>query len=109
MYILTGLIRFFVGVAEVVLGLRFLIRLFGANTRTTFSQWLLDTSAPLLYPFRGMFPAPIVDGRFIFEFTTLFAMLVYALLGYLLLELIAYVHNSTHNRVIVSERQQPKG
>ncbi len=87
--ILTNLINITISLVEAALGLRFILRLFGANPNTPFVQWVYDTSAPLLDPFRGIFPTRTLQGGFVFDFSTLFAMIIYALLGYFLIELIA--------------------
>lgn len=79
-----------IGAIEFFLGLRFFLRLFGANPKTPFVNWIYDMSAPLVAPFRGIFPASRIEG-FVFDFTTLFALFVYVFLGYLILQLIAYL------------------
>ncbi len=86
--ILSYLINLTISLVELALGLRLILRLFGANPATPFVQWVYDTSAPLLDPFRGIFPTRVLEGGFVFEFTTLFAMIIYALLGYFLIELV---------------------
>lgn len=95
--VITGLINFVVGLAEFILGLRFVLRLFGANTGADFVTWLLAVSDPLLDPFRGIFPT-VVEGRFVIEFTTLFAMIIYALIGSALTWLGSYLaEEATHH------------
>ena len=87
-YITVNLLNFFLAVVEGFLGLRFLLKLFGANPNTGFVDWVYDMSDVLLEPFRGIFPTKVFDDKFIFEFTTLFAMLMYAILGLILVYLI---------------------
>ncbi|MDP3993413.1 MAG: YggT family protein [Candidatus Doudnabacteria bacterium] len=93
----TFLINFVFGLVEVVLGLRFILRLFGASAQAPFVNWVYDTSQPLLAPFRGIFPSPASIQGFVIEFTTLFAMLIYALIGYFLIRLLYFTHESTHH------------
>lgn len=76
---------------EFVIGLRVILKLFGANTAAPFVQWVYETSAPLLAPFQGMFPSPRLTGGFIIEISALFALLVYAFVSYGLSELVAYL------------------
>lgn len=76
------------GIIEVLLGLRFIFRLFGANPASPFVRWLYETSQPLLRPFDNIFPVPVIDGGFVIEFSTLVAIIIYMLIGYLLLEII---------------------
>jgi hypothetical protein len=76
------------GVLETLLSLRLILRLFGANAATPFVSWVYLTSAPLLTPFSNIFPSPRIEGLFVMEIPTLFALAVYAFLGYFLVEVI---------------------
>lgn len=95
------------GVIEFFLGFRFLFRLFGANETAPFVRWLYDTTEPLLNPFRNMFPAPRLEGVYVVEFTTLVALLIYMLAGYLIYALIASIRrgaNDYHDNRDVHDR-----
>jgi len=92
--ILIRAIDFFVGIVEVALGMRLLLKLLGANPTAGFVGWVYATTAPLLQPFAGMFPSPIIERGFILEFSTLFAMIIYAIFGWLLIELILFIGRS---------------
>ncbi len=81
----TNLINVFVGAVLAALGLRFVLRLFGANEQATFVSWVYETSAVLLEPFRGIFPTQTFENNVVLELTTLFAMIVYAVIGMLLI------------------------
>lgn len=89
-HVLTRLINIVVGIVEIFLGVRFVLRLFGANQTSEFVAWWYDTSAPLLEPFEGAFPTVVEEGLVI-EFSTLFAILIYALVAWLLTELVYFV------------------
>lgn len=89
--ILETIISIILGIIEFFLGFRFLFKLFGANANTPFVRWLYDTTEPLLNPFRNMFPAPKIEGVYTVEFTTLVALLIYMLVGYLILELVSAI------------------
>jgi uncharacterized protein YggT (Ycf19 family) len=78
-------------VVETLLGLRLLLRFLGARQDVAFVQWLYATSEPLIEPFVGIFPSPVIEGRFVLEFSTLFAMLIYALIAYVVIELVHYI------------------
>lgn len=82
------LINLFTGIVLAFLALRFILKLFGANPFNGFVGWVYDNTAVLLDPFRGIFTNATVGRHFILEFNTLFAMLIYALLGMLLLMLV---------------------
>jgi len=88
---IAGFINFFIAVVEIFLGLRVVLRLFGANANNAFVQWVYDSSAVLLDPFRGIFPArEIADGS-VLDFSALFAMLVYGLAGMAFLSLVLWL------------------
>ncbi len=87
--LLAGFINFFVGIAEVFLGLRVVLRLFGANDSNGFVQWVYESSSVLLDPFRGIFPTRELASGSVIDFSALFAMVVYGLLGMLLIYLVA--------------------
>lgn len=96
--LLTGLINFFVGIVEIFLGLRVLLRLFGANSDVAFVQWVYDSSGVLLEPFRGIFPTREIAPGSLLDFSALFAMLVYGVVGLALLSLV--VHLTSNERVV---------
>lgn len=90
-YAAVNLLNFFTGVVEGFLGLRFILKLFGANAANGFVNWIYEMSGVLLEPFRGIFPARVFENQYVFEFTTLFAMLMYAIVALLLMWLIRAV------------------
>lgn len=83
-YILTKVIYAAFGLAELILGLRFILKLFGANGGNDFVNWVYETSAAVLDPFRGIFPTQVFKSTFVIEFSTLFAIIIYALIAMLL-------------------------
>ena len=90
-YMAVNLLNFFTAVVEGILGLRFLLKLFGANAGNGFVGWVYEMSDVLLEPFRGIFPAKVFENQYVFEFSTLFAMLMYAIIALLLMWLITAV------------------
>jgi YggT family protein len=84
---LASLVNFLVSTVVILLGLRFFLKLFGANSGNGLVSWIYQTSADVLGPFRTVFPVQNVDG-YVFEFSTLFAILIYGLLGMLAYSLI---------------------
>lgn len=87
MRLLKDLLAFIIGLVEVLLVFRFILKLLAANPNAAIVAWIYETSQPLLQPFLFAFPTPSVRGGFALEFTTLFAMFAYAFIGYLLQEL----------------------
>lgn len=86
--LMTSFINLFVLIVESFLGLRFLLKLLGANEDNGFVSWVYSMSDVLLEPFRGIFPTRLFENTFVFEFSTLFAMLMYGIAGMLLLALV---------------------
>jgi uncharacterized protein YggT (Ycf19 family) len=87
-YLLSGLVNFFIALAELFLGLRVILRLFAANPDVQFVQWIYNSSDVLLSPFRGIFPTTTIAPDHLLDFSALFAMVVYGLIGLALLALI---------------------
>ncbi|MDZ7786514.1 MAG: YggT family protein [Candidatus Saccharibacteria bacterium] len=84
---LIGLINLVVVASWSLLGLRFILRLFSANEANGFVEWVYRTSGEVLAPFRGIFPDSQLEG-FTFDFTALFAMMVYGLIALLAIYLV---------------------
>ena len=87
----TNLVYLFLTIVESFLGLRFVLKLFGANPNNAFVSWIYDMSGVLLEPFRGIFPAHVLQNRYVLEFSTLFAMMIYAIVALILLYLIGLI------------------
>ena len=91
------LINLISNLIELLLGLRIILKLFGASTASSFVAWVYETTQPLLGPFIGMFPSPRIEGGFIIEFSSLFALIVYVFVAYLAAELVEAVIASNSN------------
>lgn len=74
---------YILGVVEALLGLRFLLKIFGANSTSPFVDFMYGVTSIFVAPFRGIFPA-LTDDQIgsVLEWSTLTAMFVYALLVY---------------------------
>lgn len=64
---------------EILLVLRFILRLLGANA-TDLVGWIYNTTAPYIQPFTGIFALPEPTGVVI-EFATLVALVVYGVIS----------------------------
>lgn len=84
---ITGVIYFLLGVLEVILGLRFIFRLLGANEGSSFTRALYDFSHIFVGPFNGIFNDQTIGSTSVFELSTLVAMLIYALIAWGLVSL----------------------
>ena len=81
---------FLIGLAEVLLILRFILEFLGANGAAPFAMWVYDSTDILLLPFRGLFPIERLTKTFVIDFSTLFAVLVYGFLSYIVEGVINY-------------------
>jgi uncharacterized protein YggT (Ycf19 family) len=66
----------------IVLGLRVFLLAFSANDSTPFVDFIYRTSANFLNPFRGIFPPRPVGDTGYLDVAALFAMIIYALIGW---------------------------
>ncbi len=78
---ITNITYFVLGVLEVILLLRLLLRLLGANEASAFVMFIYNLSHIFVAPFNGIFNDQAL-GRSVFEVSTLMAMLIYALLAW---------------------------
>lgn len=85
-------IAFLIAALEILLLLRFILRLFGANTGNTFASFILNLSEPFIAPFSTLFISPVAgEGANIFDVNILIAMIVYALAGWLVIAFVNYL------------------
>jgi len=97
--LLRDLLTFVMAIVEVLLVLRFILKLLGAAPRAEIVNWVYDTTQPLLQPFLFAFPTPTMKGGFVLEFTTLFAVFAYAFIGYLLEQVLEIIDNRSPHSV----------
>jgi uncharacterized protein YggT (Ycf19 family) len=73
------------GIVEVVLAFRFVLKLFGANPNSGFVEFVYAITGPLTAPFRGIFSSPTAQGDVttsVFETSTVVAIIVYAIIAW---------------------------
>ena len=91
-------LHWFAIVLEVMLGIRFLLKLIGADPSNLFAAFLYALTDIILFPFSTLVPNPSLHVNQAFEITTLIGMGVYWLLFWLLRSFV---------RILVSEPQEP--
>ncbi len=77
----------------IMLGLRVFLLAFSANAATPFVNFVYETSATFLQPFRGIFPPRQVGETGYLDVASLFAMIMYGLVGWGFSALIHYIQN----------------
>ncbi|HEY2004552.1 MAG TPA: YggT family protein [Candidatus Saccharimonadia bacterium] len=90
-YLITGLV-------ELMLGLRFAFLLLGANQGSGFVTFVYALTYPLVAPFNGIFGTPSID-RSTFDPATLVAMVIYAVIGWAIVRLVAAAHRTPADEV----------
>lgn len=65
---------------EVILALRFILKLTGARPEAQFTNIVYNITWPIVAPFASVFPKTAIQGS-VFEWTTLLAMAVYFIIG----------------------------
>ena len=82
----TQIVWYLVGIIEVFLAFRFVLKLLSANTASGFTRFIYVATAPLTMPFFNVFRSTRLETS-VFEWTTLLAMAVYALIGWGIVQL----------------------
>ena len=75
---------FIAAIISVLLGIRFILSLLGANMTNAFSDIIYSLTNPLVSPFQGLFNVSLQQGVSRVEIETLVAMVVYLLLAWLI-------------------------
>jgi YggT family protein len=87
-----------------LLGIRFVLGLFGANPAAGFAQFIYGLTGPFIAPFVGLFGQPRFEGS-VFEFNSLVAIIVYALIAWVLVKIVwLTMTDSRRGRVTTSSR-----
>lgn len=93
--IIVGVINFVFSLAILGLLLRFFLRLFGANPGADFTEFIYNSTTPLLDPFQNVFTPYVIEQGNVLEFSTLLAIAAYMFLAYIVIEFIYYIEANT--------------
>lgn len=80
------IIWYILGIIEVLLVFRFILKMFAANALSGFANLIYTLSLPLVAPFNGLFNIAVVQSS-VFEWTTIVAGIVYAIVAFGLVKL----------------------
>lgn len=92
------------GILEILLGLRFVLKLLAANPDTGFSSFIYGITEIFIAPFKALLGTP-TSGNTTLEVNTLIAMAVYALLVWIIARLIAIVMDRSTARTVTTSTQ----
>ena len=106
----SQIIWLLLGLLEAAFALRFMLKLLGANPANPFATLLYNSTGVFLVPFVGLTATPAVSGM-VLEISTVIAMVVYALLGWVLERLVwvifyrPYAGTAVTKTTITDQRQ----
>ena len=89
------------GIIEGLIAIRFVLRLLGANPDAGFAAFVYGVTAPFLAPFVGLFGTPQYNGS-VLELHSIVAIVVYALLAWVLAKLAWLLLGETRSGVRTS-------
>jgi len=92
------------GLIEGLILIRFILKALGANPSAGFAQFIYGITAPLVTPFYGLFGNPSAQGS-VLELHSIVALIVYALLAWLIAKLVWIVAGETRSAVKTSATQ----
>ena len=81
----SQIVWYIVGLMEVFLLIRFFLKLLGASPTAGFTQFIYGVTGVFAMPFYSVFKSAEVEGA-VFEGSTILAMIVYALFGWLIVK-----------------------
>ena len=93
------------GILEILLGLRFVLKFIGANPDAGFSAFIYGITNIFVAPFYALFHTPQVGGSII-EVNTLIAMAVYALLVWIIARLLSIGMDRSTSRTVTSSTHE---
>lgn len=89
----------------IILGIRVFLLAFSANAATPFVDFVYDTSNTFMQPFRGIFPARTVGETGYLDVAAIFAVIMYALLGWAFSALISYIQSKINHYKFLAQEQ----
>src|SRR3989344_303712 len=85
-----------IGIIEAALALRFVLKLFGASAASQFVALVYGITDSLLGSFVGAFQDFSLGGGLVVDITAIFAMIGYAILGWLIIRLLSFLFSSAN-------------
>ncbi len=82
----TQVVWYVLGILEVLMAFRFVLKLLEANPSAGFTSFIYNVTYPFVTPFLNVFKITRVEGS-VFEWTTLLAMFVYWLIAYAVIKI----------------------
>lgn len=83
----TQVVWYLLGVIEILLAFRFVLKFLGANPTAGFTSFIYGVTYVFAAPFLSVFRSSRITEGNVFEWTTLLAMLVYGIVGWGIIKL----------------------
>jgi hypothetical protein len=80
---IVNIVYFLFGAVLLLLTVRLVLQLIGVNAENAFASFIYGLSAPFVALFASLVQNPMLGGASVMEITTLIAMLVWAIVGWL--------------------------
>ena len=97
--VVSRLVWFVFGVIEVLIGIRFVLKLLGANSEAAFVKLVYGVSNVFVSPFNSIFGTQRVSGA-TFEWSALVAIAIYALIAWGIVALVRAVSPREHAQTV---------
>jgi uncharacterized protein YggT (Ycf19 family) len=88
---ISGLISFVVAVIAILIAIRLVLKLLAASTASSFTNLVYGITNPLVAPFQNIFGTPTAGNGAVFELSSLLAIAIYLLVGWLLTRLVQLI------------------
>ena len=97
-YRVTQLVYWVFGLIEGLIAIRFVLKALDANPAAGFAQFIYGITSGLVWPFVNLFPNPTYQGA-TFELSSIIAFIVYALLAWLIGQLVWIIIGETRSAI----------
>jgi hypothetical protein len=94
-YFVARLVNTIIGIIEFIIAVRLVLELFGASAASAFVAWVYSVSASLIGPFNGAFASLNLGNGSVLDINAILAMVAYAIIGWILIEVISALFVST--------------
>lgn len=103
----TQVVYYILGLVEVLLAFRLVLKLLGANAGAGFTSFIYSVTGPFAAPFLSVFKVTKVEGS-VFEWTTILAMFVYWVIALGIIKLLVMGKTVSTPEAAVKLDQQDK-
>ncbi|MDO9556691.1 MAG: YggT family protein [Coriobacteriia bacterium] len=97
--VISRVVWFIFGFIEILIAIRFVLKMFGANSAAGFAKLVYGVSDILMAPFSTLFSTQRVEGA-VFEWSALVAIAIYALIAWGIVALIRAVVPREHAQTV---------